>query len=270
MKQLYLVFFILICITSYSQDVKKANEHNAWVSLSGNNSISKKWGVLTELNWRRNDGFSKPIQNEIKLGINYKLNKAHTVTLGWAHNENFSYGALSQNTKENIYNNFPTNEQRIFEQLTINHTSTGRILYDSRFRIEQRWTQNKVRINNEYVRPSEEYLSLNPNVEDWRFRQRIRYRFRIQLPLTKKEMFDNTLFFIASDEIFLNIGDKVAANVYDQNRAIIGLGWKFNTNTNIQASYLNQFIERSNGIAKENNHTLLLTLNFNIDFSSKK
>jgi hypothetical protein len=270
MKQLYHVIFILLSITSYSQDIKKTNEHNVWVSLTGNNTITKKWGILTEFNWRRNDGFSKPIQNEIKLGINYKINKANLLTLGWAHNENFSYGAFSKNVSENIYNNYSYNEQRIFEQLAITHSSTGIILYDSRFRFEQRWIQNKIKVNNEYVRPSEEYLTLNPNVEDWRFRQRLRYRFRIQIPLTKKEMDDKTLFFLASDEVFVNFGKKVAANIFDQNRATIGFGWKFNKNTNIQLAYLNQFIEKSNGIAKENNHTLLTTLNFNIDFSSKK
>ncbi|EKT4502192.1 conserved hypothetical protein [Flavobacterium psychrophilum] len=270
MRKIYYAFFILLSIQLHPQDVKKANENNAWISLSGNNSITKNWSILTELNWRRNEGFSKPIQNELKLGINYKVNKTHTVTLGWAHNETYSYGALSRNIKENIYNNYSYNEQRLFEQLSITHPSTNRILYDSRFRFEQRWIQNKVKVNNEYVRPSEEYLALHPDSEDWKFRQRIRYRLRIQIPLTKKEMADGTLFFSASDEIFLNVGNKIAANIYDQNRAIIGLGWRFNKNTNIQFAYLNHFIERSNGIAKENNHTFLSTLNFNIDFSAKK
>jgi hypothetical protein len=271
MKQLYhVILLLLLFITAYSQDIKKTNEHNAWVSFSGNNSITKKWGVLTEFNWRRNDWFSKPIQNEIKLGVNYKTNKEYTFTLGWAHIENSSYSKLSQNVKENIYNNYSFNEQRLFEQLTINHQSTGRLMFDSRFRYEQRWSQNKVKVNNEFIRPSDEYLSLHPDFEDWKFRQRIRYRLRIQIPLTKKEMANKTLFFLASDEVFINIGRNVTANVFDQNRATIGFGWKFNKNTNIQLAYLNQFIEKSNGIAKENNHTLLTTLNFNIDFSSKK
>lgn len=91
---LYLLF--TLPFTSYSQHIKKENEHNTWLTYQGNHVISKKIGFLTEFNWRRYNGFSAPIQNEIKLGVNYKTN---TFTLGWAHIENFSYGELSKKHK---------------------------------------------------------------------------------------------------------------------------------------------------------------------------
>ena len=80
-------------------------------------------------------------------------------------------------------------------------------------------------------------------------------------------MADNTLFLVASDEIFANFGQKVTANIFDQNRLILNLGWRFNKDFNIQAGYQNQFIEKGNGIAKENNHTFIAALTYNLDFS---
>jgi hypothetical protein len=70
--------------------------------------------------------------------------------------------------------------------------------------------------------------------------------------------------------MFINFEKKIAANIFDQNRTTIEFDWRFNKNKNILLAYLNQFIEKPNGIARENNHTFVSTLNYNIDFSSKK
>ena len=80
-------------------------------------------------------------------------------------------------------------------------------------------------------------------------------------------MKDNTLFFVAADEIFVNFGKNVPANIFDQNRLYLALGWRFTKDTNIQVGYMNQFIEKSDGVHKENNHTLQVALTYNIDFS---
>ena len=80
-------------------------------------------------------------------------------------------------------------------------------------------------------------------------------------------MKDNTLFLTASDEIYINYGQKVTANIFDQNRLILTLGWRFNKDFNIQTGYQNQFIEKANGVAKENNHTFIAALTYNLDFS---
>jgi len=80
-------------------------------------------------------------------------------------------------------------------------------------------------------------------------------------------MKDNTLFLVAADEIFANFGEKVTANIFDQNRLYLALGWRFNKDCNIQTGYLNQFIEKGDGVRKENNHTFQLALTYNIDFT---
>ncbi len=125
-----------------------------------------------------------------------------------------------------------------------------------RYRLEQRWIENWSNANNTL-------LSKNGFV----FRQRVRYRFMINLPLSRKRMVDNTLFFSISDEIFLGFGKGIGKNVMDQNRFYTGLGWRFTKNIQLQLGYLNQYIIKSDGLHMERNHTLQASLTLQADFS---
>jgi len=48
------------------------------------------------------------------------------------------------------------------------------------------------------------------------------------------------------------------------------LGWRFNKDFNVQVGYLNQFIEKADGIRNERNHTLLISTVYNFDLTKKK
>ncbi|UOK42036.1 MULTISPECIES: DUF2490 domain-containing protein [Flavobacterium] len=271
MKRIFIIVFLTI-LSFYNVALAqtfdpKVDQYDAWILYTGNHKLSEKWGLHTELQWRRNEGFSEPMQNLVRFGVDYKINKTYMVTAGWAYVETFEYGELAKEMPTPRFNQYTFNEQRIWEQFVINHENVGRFQYDSRFRLEQRWLANLVNVDGNYVRPSDAYLAANPNAEDWRFRQRARYRFRVQVPLSKPEMKDNTFFFVASDEIFVNFGKHVTANIFDQNRLYLALGWRFNKDCNIQTGYMNQFIEKGDGAHKENNHTYQLALTYNLDFT---
>ncbi|HSD13930.1 MAG TPA: DUF2490 domain-containing protein [Flavobacterium sp.] len=272
MKRIFIIVFLTILSFSdaaFAQTFDpKVDQYNAWVFYTGNHKLSEKWGLHTEFQWRRSEGFSDPMQNQVRLGLDYKINKTYMVTAGWSYVETFEYGELAKETPTPKYNQFKFNEQRIWQQFVINHEHVGRFHYDSRFRLEQRWIANLVKENGvDYTRPSDAYLAANPGAEDWRFRQRARYRFRVQVPLSNPEMKDNTLFLVASDEIFANFGKHTTANIFDQNRLYLALGWRFNKDFNIQTGYMNQFIEKGDGVHKENNHTYQLALTYNLDFT---
>jgi hypothetical protein len=98
------------------------------------------------------------------------------------------------------------------------------------------------------------------------FRQRIRYRFMIQVPLTKKELTDNTLFLNVNNEPFIGFGKGIGKNILDQNRFNASLGWRFSKDFNIQLGYLNQFIVKPDGIKAERNHTFLFSTIYNFNF----
>jgi hypothetical protein len=246
----------------------KVDQTNAWITYTGNHKISEKWGVHTEFQWRRNHFLKDPMQNLLRLGIDYSANNNITISGGWCYVDSYEYGELGNADQATKYNQFRFNEQRIWEQLGIKHESIGRFQFDSRFRLEQRWIANLVSDGSGgYVRPDAAYIDAHPGTEDWRYRQRVRYRFRVQAPLSRAEMKDNTLFVAVADEIFANFGKQVTANVFDQNRLVVTLGWRFNKDFNIQAGYQNQFIVKANGKAKENNHTLITAITYNLDFT---
>jgi hypothetical protein len=96
------------------------------------------------------------------------------------------------------------------------------------------------------------------------FRQRLRIMLKATVPINHTKMDDNTWYAQAFDEVFVSMGPTtVNTNLLDQNRIMIGLGYKFNKFYAIEAGYLRQTIFRFNNIAKDNVdvHNVLL-LNF--------
>jgi hypothetical protein len=93
-------------------------------------------------------------------------------------------------------------------------------------------------------------------VGNWRYENRLRYMLRTTVPLVPSK---NTYLY-GSNEIFLNFGENVDANEFDQNRAIIGIGHRLNASTRIELGYMHQTIHRRGGQVWENNHTLVCYL----------
>lgn len=264
-KLIYLLLFVFfISNFAEAQIDPKADQFNGWIFYTGNHKITEKWGLHTEYQFRRSDGFSKPMQNQIRLGIDYNFTKQVSASIGWSYIETSAYGDFEDEVPSK-YNNYKFNEQRIWEQFIIKHEHVGRFHTDSRFRLEQRYLQS---YKNFGTATEPEFLRYDDSQEGyWKYRQRARYRFRVQVPLTNAEMKDNTLFFVAADEIFANFGKNVAANIFDQNRLYLALGWRFTKDTNVQLGYMNQFIEKGDGAHKENNHTMQVAITHNLDFS---
>ena len=263
-----LIYTLFIVITSFTINAQttdtKAVQNNYWFSYSGNHKLSEKWGLNTDLQWRRSENLNHPMQNVMLFGLDYKCNKNIAASAGYSFIKIYAYGDFSKEIPAK-YNQYDAIQNLIWEQLAIKHSNIGRFLLDSRFRLEQRWIQNKVlNSDGQYVLDNETISGTN--AEPIKFRQRLRYRYRVQLPINNTELKDNTLFLVVSDEIFVNIGKGTAANIFDQNRLALGLGWRFTNDFNIQAAYMNQFIEKSDGKHKENNHTLVLGITYNLDF----
>lgn len=260
-----IVLATLLSLAFFNGNAQKVNQTNAWLGYTGDYKFSEKWSSSGEFQWRRNEAFSKAMQNEYRIGVNYTFNKKFITTLGYCYVQSFAYGEFMNETPAK-YNQYAFTESNIWEQIQLKHENIGRFSLDSRIRAEQRWIENKVKnAQGEYVRDNENISGAN--AEPWKFRQRLRYRLRVQVPLSRTEMKDNTLFFAASDEIFANVGKNIGANVFDQNRLSLAFGWRFNKDFNVQAGYMNQFIEKSDGSHKENNHTIQMTINYNFDFS---
>ena len=92
-------------------------------------------------------------------------------------------------------------------------------------------------------------------------------------PLKGKEIIDKTPYLALYDEIFIGFGENVNANIFDQNRIGVLLGYRFNKNVRIEGGYLNQIIQFGRQIngqnVFQNNNGLILNANFNIDLTQK-
>lgn len=233
----------LLCAQSTTAD-----HLNTWLVYTGNHRLSDRWGFFTEYQPRRHDGLEHVQQSLTRVAIDHYLKAGPTVSAGYGWIVSHPYG------EQPIAYDF--HEHRIWEQFLLTQ-QVGRLQIQHRYRLEQRFMEVKTLEANGDWSP-----------DGFQLKQRARYRLLVNVPLTRKEMADNTLFLSVWDEVFGQFGRHVGANVMDQNRLYGGLGWRANANVNVQVGYLNQYLMKSDGRHAERNHTVQVALNWNLDFRS--
>lgn len=214
----------------------------------GNHKVSDKWGVHVEAQIRRSGIINNSQQLLLRTGINYHLSPNVFATAGYAYIETYPYGDLPSRTT------FP--EHRIWQQIQMKNQMRA-IEYISRFRLEQRYVQLPVLINNEYKTGDAVYTN------------RFRLLNRFSLPFKGKTIEDRSTYISAYNEFMINFGKNVAYNIFDQNRAYIALGYKIPKLGRLEFGYLNQLVFKGNGVDVENNHTLQIGLSSTLDFFMK-
>lgn len=249
MKAISFIILLLILLNTGLAQKQISTQNHAWLMYTGNHKLSETWGIHTEYQWRRAELFNDWQQSLLRLGVDYYKNNAqYTAGYGWIRSYAYGDQPISH----------PTNEHRIWEQFIIK-SKVGRVDFQHRYRLEQRFIENwKLTATDDFT------------LDGYLFRQRVRYRFLVTLPLSRKEMSDNTLFLAVYDEPFLGFGKGIGKNVLDQNRFYGALGWRFNKNFNVQIGYLNQYIIKTDGVKVERNHTLQIGLTYNLDLLNKK
>jgi hypothetical protein len=244
-----LLFVVFPCLALMAQK-EISSQSNGWIMYYGNHRLTDRWGLHTEYQWRRSDLFNSWQQSLLRLGVDYYAKNGVQLTGGYGWIRTYQYG------QQPIA--FDFNEHRIWQQLILK-SKAGRFDFQHRYRLEQRFLENRVKD-----------ASGNYNPDGFSFRQRVRYRFLVSVPLSRKEMADNTLFLSIYDEPFLGFGKGISKNILDQNRFYLALGWRFDPNFNIQLGYLNQYIVKKDGIQAERNHTLQIGMTYNCDLRKKE
>ena len=231
-------YISLVFITLLAQMVvaqKQIDDQlHGWIVYQGNHHLTPKFDLHTEYQWRRADGFADWQQSLARIGFDYKFSKELTFSGGYGWIISYPYG--SQPIAKQ------TNENRLWQQVNVKQ-QLGNVQFQQRFRLEQRFI-------------------------DTLFRQRVRYRTQIIVPLQSSYMAKGKgLFFNANNELFIGFGKGIGKNVLDQNRLITALGYRFTPDFNIQLGYLNQMVFKTDGIHVERNHTLWTTVVYNLDFT---
>lgn len=201
-KKNYLLFFLFAIIFSSSLSAQEDKVGN-WLMYFGTNKIADDWSIHSEVQYRNHT--LAPVNIEqllLRTGINYHVSNSAILTLG--------YGYVASHIYESEQAEPESREHRIFQQLILTN-KVGRLKFEHRYRLEQRW------VNSDY-------------------RNRLRYRLMAFLPLNKPTITTGTVFLGVYDEIFVNT-EKV---FFDRNRFYTALGYQFNPMTQVQVGYLRQ------------------------------
>lgn len=195
-----------------------------WYAFFLNYKIDEKWSVHGEFQLRRTDWIAGPQQNLYRTGINYRIHPQVLLRSGYAFADTFNYGDVP------IAGNgirFP--EHRIFQMATISNP-IGALALSHRFMLEQRWVGRSL---DPKATISDEYVYMN----------RIRYMFRVDIPLMGNAIDNKEPYFAAYDEIFIGFGKNVNQNVFEQNRLGLLAGYRFSDSARVEGGYLNQIVQ---------------------------
>ena len=228
-----------------------ADQTNGWYMYFGNHRLGERWGLHTEYQWRRHGVIEHWQQSLARVGVDRHLRSGAMITAGYGWIRSFPYGEMPVA--------YEFDEHRLWQQL-IMVQRLGRLHFQHRYRLEQRWLQR--------MRPVIDGEGFEH--AGFTFRQRARYRLFVSIPLTSTELLDNSLFLALYDEPFIQFGKNIGANILDQNRLYVALGWRIDRNRNIQLGYLNHYAIKADGVRAERNHTLQLGITWNLDLRRAK
>jgi hypothetical protein len=230
---LVLSFVLVFCFAS-----AKAQSVDSGLWLSGSatgklppplNDAKGSWRLWMDGQSRFGDDFGRFSQGLVRPGVGYVLNNAWSVWAGYA------YVRTDQ-----PYARTPSNEQRIWEQVSLQGTA-GRTDLSSRTRLEQR------------------FHSAGSDT-GWRFREMGKLMHPLGL---------NGPWLIAVyDEIFVNLNSTNfgAKSGADRNRVFVGPGIHLGRPLRVELGYLNQYTFNNNGPDRVDN---LLSISAFWNFSHK-
>lgn len=200
-----LIFVLMLPLFAQSQESNFGN----WLIYIGNKKLNPKWNIHHEVQYRNYDAIGDLEQLLLRTGLGYSFNDSkNNVLMGYGY-------ILSENYTGNENDKISINEHRIFQQFT-SKQKIGTVLLNHRYRFEQRFVESD-------------------------FKLRFRYFLGLNIPLINNENDENSFYFSAYNEIFLN----TKTSIFDRNRVYTGLGYNLNRNIRLEAGYMNQFFESS-------------------------
>lgn len=178
-----------------------------------------QFGVMGDIQYRNFNLGGDLDQLLLRGAATYTLkDKSAKFALGYAHITNGEFGDGNST--------FP--ESRIYQEIALpQKIADGRLQLNHRFRYEQRFVARQD------------------------FRTRIRYTLFVNIPFNSRELKKKTYYAALYNEVFINgeknIGNGRTVELFDRNRAYIGLGYVINDKLKIQAGYMEQ---STNSISK--------------------
>jgi hypothetical protein len=197
-----------------------------------------------DVHYRTTDNFvDRPFQFLIRSAATYFIKDNLRVNVGYVFAEHFpAKGSRTTRT-----------EHRPWQQLWWNQKYTGLTTLQS-LRFEQRFIEK---------------VTDDEKLDGYNYTFRARYNFSFFIPLKGKEMAPKTPFALILNEVFLNFGDEVLYNTFDQNRLFVGFGYQFTSHLSTQLGYMNIYQQEGSGNNYVSTHAIRLFFYHSIDLRNK-
>ena len=244
----FLVLLPILFINSvgFSQTAEKHihSREQLWLGYFNQTRFSDKWGMWVDVHYRMTDDFiDRPFQFLVRPAVTYFVKENLRVNVGYTLAEHFPGKGL----------NTTRLEHRAWQQVWWNQKYTGLATLQW-LRLEQRFNEKVV---------------ADEKLEGYNYTFRVRYNFSFFIPLRGKEITPKTPFAAIMNEVFLNFGDKVVYNTFDQNRLFVGFGYQFGPHLNGQLGYMNVYQQEGSGSNYFSTHAIRLFFFHSLDLRSK-
>ncbi len=216
-------------------------ESQAWLGYANQTWLTPKWGTWLDVGLRWTGPLDAWNTYLVRPGINYRLSKGVTATVGYA-----LFGQRVPNPDR-----VPVRlEHRPWQQVTWVQNA-GPVQVTQRYRTEQRFIHR---------------TDGGELAKGYRFNHRLRYQLSGAVSL--RDSTRKALVLTVGDEILVNAGRQVLYNYFDQNRVFAALGYQLTKTLNVQAGYMYTFSQLAAGNQFLHGHVWRLSLLHNVKINT--
>lgn len=234
--------------TVEAQDRKQIFPHAVfWSKVEINDFLANGrwgWGVDGIVRRKNEEGrgsmFDAPNRESVRPWVHRQFGRNARLSvspLGYMHTTEY-VGVPEDRLRD------PYHELRTTLQFQHHHKQLdGRLMHTWRYRYELRWQER-------------------PGVDDYRYSNRFRVRYRARYMLNGSDFYRNhTAYLLASNEIGINMGREVVLNTFNQNRVYAGVGMRFATAARAELRYVDRFRTRgATGYQFDHGRGVMLTV----------
>lgn len=213
MKKLVLsIILSAVTVFSFSQSGPDEDQLGAWYMYFYNKSFkNSRFGIQGDVQLRLWSPVGDLEQLLLRSGLTYTPENANILfTLGYA---NITTGVFGESDATVM-------ESRIYQEALFSTKVGSRFLFNHRFRYEQRWVE----------------------MQDLRIRYR--YNLFLNVPFNGTALDKGIVYLALYDELFINgkrdIGGGANVEIFDRNRAYLGLGYGLRSNLRVQGGWMLQ------------------------------
>lgn len=208
-----LLFYILAPGYFLIAQVNNVHQNQQWFQYYNQIQLSNKFFLVSDVGIRTKDNLKQVSQLLGRTSLSYSLNDQSSIALGFACFTSFKNDKMDK-IEYRPFQEFMLKQK--FHALKIQH----------RFRFEQR-----------------AFHSINNGTDNFNFR--IRYRLYLTYPILSFGGEEKMVYGILADELFMNFGKEIIYNTFDQNRAIVGIGYSINKKFQINLTYVHQYAQKN-------------------------